>query len=251
MSNDLTMTDQTNTPATAPAPDTMENHVLIEARGLTKAYHDGARQLEVLRDADLTVRKGEIISIVGASGAGKSTLLHLLGALDKPSAGTIHFDGKDLASMDNPALAALRARSIGFIFQFHHLLSEFTALENVMIPGMISGEDPDKLRPLAMERLKSLGLEDRASHRPVKMSGGEQQRVALARALVNDPDLILADEPTGNLDVATAKTVIDLLWNNVRQNNKSLVIVTHDPEIAKLADRCLRLSNKQLAPERF
>lgn len=225
------------------------SEVLIEARGLNKSYHDGTRQLEVLHGADLIVRKGEIISIVGASGAGKSTLLHLLGALDRPSAGTIHFNGKDLATMTSPALAALRARSIGFIFQFHHLLSEFTALENVMIPGMILGDDLEKLRPIAMERLKSLGLEDRVHHRPVKMSGGEQQRVALARALVNNPDLVLADEPTGNLDGATAKTVIELLWNNVRQNNKSLVIVTHDPEIAKLADRCLRLSNKQLAPE--
>lgn len=223
--------------------------VLVEARGIDKAYHDGARVLEVLRGADLTVRKGEIISIVGASGAGKSTLLHLLGALDKPSAGTIHMDGKDLAVLDSPSLAALRARSIGFIFQFHHLLSEFTALENVMIPGMILGESPDKLRPIAVDRLRSLGLEERMSHRPVKLSGGEQQRVALARALVNDPDLVLADEPTGNLDSATARTVIDLLWDNVRTNNKSLVIVTHDPEIAKLADRCLRLSDKKLVPE--
>lgn len=243
MSENMTMTETTTA--------TTDKAVLIEARGLDKSYHDGARELEVLRGADLTVRKGEIISIVGASGAGKSTLLHLLGALDKPSAGTIYMDGKNLAEMDSPSLAALRARSIGFIFQFHHLLSEFTALENVMIPGMILGEDQDKLRPLAMERLRSLGLEDRATHRPVKMSGGEQQRVALARALVNDPDLVLADEPTGNLDSATARTVIDLLWNNVRQNNKSLVIVTHDPEIAKLADRCLRLKDKQLVPEQY
>src|SRR5690606_2475471 len=126
---------------------------------------------------------------------------------------------------------------------------EFTALENVMVPGMILGQNPDQLRRQAMERLSSLGLEERVSHRPVKLSGGEQQRVALARALVNDPDLVLADEPTGNLDGATARTVIDLLWENVRTNNKSLVIVTHDPEIAKLADRCLRLSDKKLLQE--
>lgn len=223
--------------------------VLVEARGLCKTYHDGTRELEVLGGADLTVRKGEIISIVGASGAGKSTLLHLLGALDKPNAGTILLEGNDLGAMDSKSLAALRARSIGFIFQFHHLLSEFNALENCMIPGLIRGEDSDKLRKQAMDRLKSLGLEDRVSHRPVKLSGGEQQRVALARALVNDPDLVLADEPTGNLDGATARTVIDLLWDNVRTNNKSLVIVTHDPEIAKLADTCLRLTEKRLIQE--
>lgn len=229
--------------------DMTNDQLLVDARGLSKSYHDGTRELEVLRGADLTVRKGEIISIVGASGAGKSTLLHLLGALDRPNAGTILLDGIDLSTMDSKSLAALRARSIGFIFQFHHLLSEFNALENVMIPGLIRGEDADKLRPMAMDRLKALGLEDRVTHRPVKLSGGEQQRVALARALVNDPDLVLADEPTGNLDGATARTVIDLLWDNVRTNNKSLVIVTHDPEIAKLADKCLRLIDKKLVQE--
>jgi lipoprotein-releasing system ATP-binding protein len=227
----------------------VNGQVLVEARGVSKTYHDGTRELEVLRGADLTVRKGEIISIVGASGAGKSTLLHLLGALDKPNAGTIKLDGKDLGTMDSKSLAALRARSIGFIFQFHHLLSEFNALENCMIPGLIRGEDADKLHTEALASLKALGLEERATHRPVKLSGGEQQRVALARALVNDPDLVLADEPTGNLDGATARTVIDLLWNNVRNNNKSLVIVTHDPEIAKLADTCLRLTDKKLVQE--
>jgi len=222
---------------------------LVEARGLSKVYHDGTRELEVLNDAELVVRKGEIISIVGASGAGKSTLLHLLGALDRPNKGNVLLDGQDLATMDNKSLAALRAKSIGFIFQFHHLLSEFTALENVMIPGLILGKDQEEMKAQAMDRLKSLGLEERVTHRPVKLSGGEQQRVALARALVNNPDLVLADEPTGNLDGATAKTVIDLLWNNVRDNNKSLVIVTHDAEIAKLADRCLRLKGRKLVQE--
>lgn len=234
---------------TANTTKTSGDGVLVEARGISKSYHDGARELEVLRGADLTVRKGEIISIVGASGAGKSTLLHLLGALDRPGAGSILLAGNDLAAMDGKSLASLRAQTIGFIFQFHHLLSEFTALENVMIPGLIRGENQEKLRDLALERLNSLGLEDRLGHRPVKLSGGEQQRVALARALVNDPDLVLADEPTGNLDGATARNVIDLLWDNVRTNNKALVIVTHDPEIAKLADRCLRLVDKKLVEE--
>lgn len=222
---------------------------LVEARGISKAYHDGTRVLQVLDGADLSVSKGEIISIVGASGAGKSTLLHLLGALDRPNKGTIHIDGENLAELDTQKLAALRARRIGFIFQFHHLLAEFTALENVMIPGMILKESPDTLRTRALERLAALGLEERVDHRPVKLSGGEQQRVALARALVNDPDLVLADEPTGNLDGATASTVIDLLWDNCRKNNKALVIVTHDPGIAKLADRCLRLVDKKLVLE--
>lgn len=222
---------------------------LVEARGISKAYHDGTRVLQVLEDADLTVQKGEIISIVGASGAGKSTLLHLLGALDRPNAGTIEVVGQNLSTLDRQGLAELRASKIGFIFQFHHLLAEFTALENVMIPGMILQESHDTLRERALDRLRALGLEERIDHRPVKLSGGEQQRVALARALVNDPDLILADEPTGNLDGATARTVIDLLWDNVRKNNKALVIVTHDPSIAKLADRCLRLVDRKLVPE--
>lgn len=223
--------------------------ILIEAKNLRKVYHDGTRDLEVLNGADLTVRRGEIISIVGASGTGKSTLLHLLGALDKPTAGTIEFLGRDITKLSSDEMAIMRAKSMGFIFQFHHLLSEFTALENVMIPGMILGTNPSELKSVAMERLKALGLEDRVSHRPVKMSGGEQQRVALARALMNNPDLILADEPTGNLDVQTADTVIQLLWDNVHKNNKALVIVTHDPEIAKRADRCLRLKDKKLIPE--
>lgn len=222
---------------------------LVEARGISKSYHDGARVLQVLEDTGLTAEKGEIISIVGASGAGKSTLLHLLGALDRPNAGTIEVAGQDLSKLNTQQLAALRARSIGFIFQFHHLLSEFTALENVMIPGMILKEEPETLRQRALDRLEVLGLAERIDHRPVKLSGGEQQRVALARALVNNPDLILADEPTGNLDAATAKTVIDLLWENVRQNNKALVIVTHDASIAKLADKCLRLVDKKLVRE--
>ncbi len=222
---------------------------LVEAKDISKAYHDGTRVLQVLDGANLTVSKGEIISIVGASGAGKSTLLHLLGALDRPNKGTIHIDGENLADLDTQKLAALRARRIGFIFQFHHLLAEFTALENVMIPGMILQENPDTLRARALERLAALGLEERVDHRPVKLSGGEQQRVALARALLNNPDLVLADEPTGNLDGATASTVIDLLWDNCRKNNKALVIVTHDPAIAKLADRCLRLVDRKLVLE--
>lgn len=223
--------------------------LILKAENVEKHYRDGERLLKVLRGASLEVYAGEIVSIVGASGSGKSTLLHLLGALDRATSGTILFRGRDYSTMSNAELAALRNRSIGFIFQFHHLLSEFSARENVIIPGLIAGRPQDELTALADRRLSELGLSDRLHHRPAKLSGGEQQRVALARALINDPDLVLADEPTGNLDAESAATVIDLLWNNVRDNHRALVIVTHDPEIARRADRCLRLRDGRLFPE--
>jgi lipoprotein-releasing system ATP-binding protein len=223
-------------------------HVL-EARGLEKSYFDGTRVLPVLKGADFGVREGEIVSIVGASGAGKSTLLHLLGALDRPSGGSILLRGRELASLDNARLAEVRGRHVGFIFQFHHLLSEFSALENVLIPGLILGRPAAELRRDAQARLEELGLGERLTHRPSKLSGGEQQRVSLARALVNNPDVILADEPTGNLDAESAETVIRLLWQNARERGKALVIVTHEPDIARRADRCLRLKEGRLMPE--
>ncbi len=223
--------------------------LILKAENVEKHYRDGERLLKVLRGASLEVYAGEIVSIVGASGSGKSTLLHLLGALDRATSGTILFRGRDYSTMSNAELAALRNRSIGFIFQFHHLLSEFSARENVIIPGLIAGRPQDELIALADRRLGELGLSDRLHHRPAKLSGGEQQRVALARALINDPDLVLADEPTGNLDAESAATVIDLLWSNVRDNHRALVIVTHDPEIARRADRCLRLRDGRLFPE--
>ncbi|MBX7246000.1 MAG: ABC transporter ATP-binding protein [Candidatus Sumerlaeaceae bacterium] len=229
--------------------DAHDNGVLLKAEGLSKDYHDGTRLLRVLRDAEIEVRRGEIISIVGASGAGKSTLLHLLGALDRPSAGKITINGTDLSAMSDQQLAVFRCRSVGFIFQFHHLLAEFSALENVCVPGLILGRGFHEIHPEAEALLRSVGLEERLTHRPSKMSGGEQQRVALARAMVNNPDLILADEPTGNLDTETAEVVIKLLWGHTREKNKSLVIVTHEPDIAKRADRCLRLRDGRLIPE--
>lgn len=222
---------------------------IVEANGLHKSYDDGTRVLQVLRGADLSVKAGEIVSIVGASGSGKSTMLHLLGALDRPSQGSIRIRDRELTRLNSKELAEIRVQSIGFIFQFHHLLAEFTALENVMIPGMIAGKSASELEARAIERLKALGLGERMDHRPMKMSGGEQQRVALARALVNEPDLILADEPTGNLDTETTEVVIDLLWRNVKDHGKSLVIVTHEPEIARRADRCLRLKDGTLVSE--
>jgi lipoprotein-releasing system ATP-binding protein len=224
---------------------------ILRAVNVEKVYRDGERLLHVLRGASLEIFPGEIVSIVGASGSGKSTLLHLLGALDRATSGTIEFRGRDYRGMSSAELARLRNRSIGFIFQFHHLLAEFTARENVMMPGLIAGRQKEELKPIAERRLAELGLEDRLDHRPAKLSGGEQQRVALARALINDPDLVLADEPTGNLDAESAAVVIDLLWKNVRDNHRALVIVTHDPEIARRADRCLRLREGRLFPEKL
>jgi ABC-type lipoprotein export system ATPase subunit len=190
---------------------------------------------------DLTVQPGEIISIVGTSGAGKSTLLHVLGALDRPTEGTISIHGRNLNQLSPRELAETRNREIGFIFQFHHLLAEFNALENVMAPGMIARRSTPELQKVATDLLARLGLTDRLTHRPNQLSGGEQQRVALARAIVNGPSLLLADEPTGNLDEATAETVIELLWEEVRTAQRSLIVVTHDPDIAARADRRLRL----------
>lgn len=224
--------------------------MLLNVSGLGKDYFDGDRILNVLTDVNMQVQRGEIISIVGFSGSGKSTLLHQLGALDRPTRGVVEFLGRDLTKLDDTALASVRARHIGFIFQFHHLLSEFSAVENCVIPGLIMREKSmGDLEKRAASLLESLGLSDRLTHRPSKMSGGEQQRVALARALMNDPDLILADEPTGNLDTVTAEIVIELLWDNCKKNNKSLIIVTHEPTIAKRADRCLKISRGVLVQE--
>jgi len=176
-------------------------------------------------------------------------LLHCLGALDRVSAGSIAINGQDISTMPPSELADLRSRHIGFIFQFHHLLAEFSALENVMIPGLIANRPPEETRERAAALLNSLGLSERLTHRPSKLSGGEQQRVALARALVNDPDLILADEPTGKLDPKTAQAVIELLWQHTSAKGKSLVIVTHEPEIARRAEQCLRMVEGKLVRE--
>ncbi|MCX7719260.1 MAG: ABC transporter ATP-binding protein [Candidatus Sumerlaeaceae bacterium] len=223
--------------------------VVLEAQHVAKDYHDGTRILHVLRDVSIQVRRGEIVSIVGASGVGKSTLLHVLGAIDRPTRGSVTLGGRDLTALSDRELARVRAESIGFIFQFHHLLAEFSAQENVVVPALILGRDLHQQMVVASDLLTSLGLGDRLTHRPAKLSGGEQQRVALARALINNPDVILADEPTGNLDTETAETVISLLWQHTRDKHRSLVIVTHEPSIARRADRCLRLREGRLVPE--
>jgi lipoprotein-releasing system ATP-binding protein len=208
---------------------------MIKTEGLRKKYGE----LEVLKGVDLEIHQGEIVSIVGASGAGKSTLLHLLGTLDKPSSGSIFIEDKAIHSMNDRQLAQFRNQHIGFIFQFHNLLPEFTALENVCIPSFIKGNGPDQSEARALELLTLLGLKDRADHKPSQLSGGEQQRVAVARALINNPKVIFADEPSGNLDSKNAKELHELFFQLRKDFGQTFVIVTHNDELARMADRML------------
>lgn len=215
---------------------------LLDVRGICKSYQTGGdRQLEVLSDVSFKVDKGEFVAVVGESGSGKSTLLHLLGALDRPSEGTVFFDGEDIFQKDDEALAAFRNKSIGFVFQFHHLLPEFTALENVAMPSLIQNVSLQDVESRATELLDLLGLKARIHHRPGQLSGGEKQRVAVARALMNKPGLILADEPTGNLDTKTAESLHEELMRLSRTFGQTFIIVTHNPALAEMADRVLRI----------
>jgi lipoprotein-releasing system ATP-binding protein len=221
---------------------------LLSIKDIFKSYHDGERELKVLRGATMSVSRGESDAVVGMSGSGKSTLLHLLGGLDLPDKGTILFEGKPLGNLGQARLDDFRNRSIGYVFQFHHLLPEFTALENIMMPALIAGQPRSTVQPETLATLERLGLADRAKHRPAKLSGGEQQRVALARALINKPAILLADEPTGNLDVQTGDKVIDLMWEMTVRKGRGLVIVTHEPTIALRADKILHLVEGRLHP---
>jgi lipoprotein-releasing system ATP-binding protein len=223
----------------------MSDAPLIRARGLCKHY-GGQKPVEVLRDLDLDVAAGEAVVIVGQSGVGKSTLLHLLGALDTPSAGEVDFAGVSLGALAEPELATFRNREIGFIFQFHHLLPDFTALENTMMPCLIGGLSWDEAGHRARQVLTQVGLAHRLDHKPGELSGGEQQRVAVARAIVRSPRAVLADEPTGNLDPGTADEIHQLLLNLKRERGITLVIVTHNLELAALADRTLRMTRGRL-----
>ena len=216
--------------------------VMLKAENLHKSYGS----LHVLKGISLTVNRGEIVSILGSSGAGKSTLLHILGTLDKPSSGRVWLHGQDVFQLSSSALASFRNKHIGFVFQFHYLLPEFTALENVCIPGWIAGEKKHVVEDRARNLLHMMGLGDRLHHRPARLSGGEQQRVAVARALINQPDLVLADEPTGNLDSAHALELHQLFQELKKQLQQTFVIVTHNESLARLSDRKLLIQDGQL-----
>jgi lipoprotein-releasing system ATP-binding protein len=220
----------------------------IEAVGVSKSYRDAGRVVEVLRGIDLVVEKAELVAIVGPSGSGKSTLLHLLGALDRPDAGQVTLEGVRLDSLDANRLADLRNRSLGFVFQFHQLLPDFTAVENVMMPGRIAGRPAAALRRKAGELLDEVGLADRYDHFPSQLSGGERQRVALCRALLLEPPILLADEPTGNLDPASGEQVLERLLDLRARHGTTTVLVTHNPRIAARCGRALRLEGGVLVP---
>ena len=214
---------------------------LLRARALTKTYAMGKRSLEVLRGVDLDVARGEFLALRGASGAGKSTLLHLIGGLDLPNAGEIFFDGQNLVAFSEYKLTEFRNRRVGFIFQAYHLLPELTALENVCLPARMARIASAKVEIRGRELLARVGLQDRLEHKPSELSGGEQQRVAIARALINEPELVLADEPTGNLDSKTGGEIIELLRSLRAEKSTTLVIATHDAKVAANAERVIEL----------
>ena len=220
----------------------------LEIRGLGRAFQQGGRRLEVLRDIDLRIAAGEAVALMGPSGSGKSTLLHAAGLLERPDAGEIVIAGKICSTMNDRQRTVMRRNCLGFVYQFHHLLPEFTALENVLIPMRLAKVSHVEASQRARRLLTELGLEDRLEHAPGELSGGEQQRVAIARALANQPVLLLADEPTGNLDQATAEVVLAELLSIVRERGLGILIATHDPLVADRLDRVVRLEDGQLLP---
>ncbi len=220
----------------------------LALRDIRRTFHQGDRTLEVLRGAELELRPGEIVALVGPSGAGKSTLLHIAGLLEKPDGGDVLLDGRPAAGLSDAERTALRGRYLGFVYQYHHLLPEFSALENVMLPQMLVGTSRAVARSRAHELLTMVGLAERESHRPARLSGGEQQRVAIARAVANAPRVLLADEPTGNLDHATSDTVFRQLLALTRGAGLAALIATHNPELAARMDRIVRLEDGLIVP---
>lgn len=224
---------------------------ILEAIRIEKSFYTQAGELKVLKGVDLYIEEGEMVSIVGASGAGKSTLLHILGAIDRPTSGKVIYEGIDIFSRNNGYLTRFRNETVGFVFQFHHLLPEFTALENVMMPGMIAKEtlriDTEEIVDRAERLLSDLGLYERKNHRPGELSGGEQQRVAVARALIMNPRVVLADEPTGNLDTATGEDLFNLLIKLNKDRGIAFVIVTHNESLSKRCNRTLRMVDGRIS----
>lgn len=227
-----------------------DSDLILEGHHLEKSFPSktGDERLVVLNDVSLSITRGEVVCVVGASGSGKSTLLHILGGLDQPDAGTISWNGRQMYNMNTDELAAFRNRNLGFVFQFHHLLPEFTALENVMMPALIQNANFKKAETRAMNLLQRFGISARADHRPTELSGGEQQRVAMARALINKPELILADEPTGNLDEENTEILLDMLFDLRETDNVSILLITHEKEIAQRTDNTFQLTKGKLHP---
>ena len=227
----------------------MSNTILLQCDNLCKRYQEGSVQTDVLRNVSFSMGSGEMTAIVGSSGSGKSTLMHLLGGLDTPTSGEVVFDGRSLNGMSSAAKAELRNRELGFIYQFHHLLPDFSALENVAMPLLIGKTSKVEAQSRALAMLKAVGLEHRAAHRPAELSGGERQRVAIARALVNKPRLVLADEPTGNLDARNTDAIFGLLGELNRSQGTAFLVVTHDLQLAKRMGRQMEMRDGQLSEQ--
>ncbi|WP_171032807.1 ABC transporter ATP-binding protein [Fodinibius saliphilus] len=222
--------------------------IILEGQHITKQFASEGNNgpLTVLDDTSIAIEKGSVITVSGVSGCGKSTLLHILGGLDKPNLGSVLWNGQSIYKMEKEELAKFRNTNLGFVFQFHHLLPEFTALENIMMPALIKGEAPQEVEERANNLLEEFGIPGRAEHRPTQLSGGEQQRVAMARALINDPDLILADEPTGNLDEENTDILLSLLFDLREKKDLSILLITHEKDIAKQSDITYELSKGKL-----